>query len=283
MLDSKSKLPSAVILTALPVEYQEVRTHLIHLHEEIHPQGTIYERGIFFSSKNWSWDIGIAEVGKGNASAAREGERAINYFQPSVLLFVGVAGGLKDVQLGDVVAAIKVYSYEFGKVTKTFQTRPNVINMPYRLEQRVRAEARKPDWLRRIGEPFPEPIPRVFVAPIAAGEKVVASTDSAEWQFLKACYDDALAVETEGYGFFQTAHANPQVEACVIRGISDLIDNKSEVEAANSQVIAARHASAFAFEILAKLGEAEPWLLSSHKQPAYRSTVGISHPTPRAR
>ncbi|MFL5587038.1 MAG: hypothetical protein ACJ8DI_05180 [Ktedonobacteraceae bacterium] len=276
MLDSKSKIPCAVILTALPVEYQEVRNHLTHLHEEIHPQGTIYERGIFSSSKSRPWNVGIAEVGKGNAGAAQEGERAINYFQPSMVLFVGVAGGLKDVQLGDVVAAIKVYSYESGKVTKTFRTRPNVINIPYRLEQRLRAEARKLDWLERIGELHSERIPRVFVAPIAAGEKVLASTDSAEWQFLKASYDDALAVETEGYGFFQTAHANPQVEACIIRGISDLIDNKSEVEAANSQVIAARHASAFAFEILAKLGEIESWLPSSRKQHAYRSTTGIS-------
>ena len=99
MLDSKSKIPCAVILTALPVEYQEVRNHLTHLHEEIHPQGTIYERGIFSSSKSRPWNVGIAEVGKGNAGAAQEGERAINYFQPSVVLFVGVAGGLKDVQL----------------------------------------------------------------------------------------------------------------------------------------------------------------------------------------
>jgi nucleoside phosphorylase len=258
MLDSESRSACAVIFTSLPVEYQAVRTHLMDLYEEVHPRGTIYERGTFFFSKNQSWHIGIVEIGKGNTSAARESERAITYFQPRIILFVGVAGGLKDVQLGDVVAAIKVYGYESGKATTTSRTRPNVVNVTYRLEQRVRAEARKPDWLHRIRGPLPERIPRVFVAPIAAGEKVLASTDSAELQFLKAYYDDALAVETEGYGFFQTAHANPQVEAFAIRGISDLIDNKSEADAANSQEIAARHASAFAFEILAKLREAEP-------------------------
>jgi nucleoside phosphorylase len=164
---------------------------------------------------------------------------------------------LKDVQLGDVVAATKVYGYEAGKVSATFRIRPNVANVTYRLEQRIRAEARKPDWLQRIREQIPGRVPRVFVGPIAAGEKILASTDSAEWQFLKEFYDDALAVETEGYGFFQTARANSQVEALVIRGISDLIDNKSEADAAHSQAIAADHASAFAFEILAKLGETE--------------------------
>jgi len=69
---------------------------------------------------------------------------------------------------------------------------------------------------------------------------------------LQTYYGDALAIETEGYGFFQTARANPQVQALVIRGISDLIDNKSEADAANFQERAALHASTFAFEMLAR-------------------------------
>src|SRR6266536_3539694 len=74
-LNSELSPPCAVILTALSVEYQAVRAHLTHLCEEVHPHGTIYERGIFFPSSNQSWDIAIVEVGKGNASAAREAER----------------------------------------------------------------------------------------------------------------------------------------------------------------------------------------------------------------
>jgi nucleoside phosphorylase len=42
------------------------------------------------------------------------------------------------------------------------------------------------------------------------------------------------------------------VEALVIRGISDLLDDKQKADAENFQQIAAQHASAFAFEILAK-------------------------------
>jgi len=76
-------MPRAVILTALPVEYSAVRTHLTALREETHPQGTIYERGKFIT-KGQAWEVGIAEVGAGNAGAAVEAERAIAYFKPDI-------------------------------------------------------------------------------------------------------------------------------------------------------------------------------------------------------
>src|SRR2546421_471702 len=96
--------------------------------------------------------------------------------------------------------------------------------------QRARAEARKDDWLNRL-KPPPSSKPRVFVAPIAAGEKVISSTRTATWKFLKQHYGDALAVEMEGYGFLRSTQANQSVEALIIRGISDLIDNKNEADA----------------------------------------------------
>lgn len=242
----------AVILTALPVEYQAVRAHLADLREDIHPQGTVYERGNLATSGQ-SWDAAIVEIGSGGPGAATEAARAINHFNPSIAFFVGVAGGIKDATIGDVVAATKVYGYESGKATRTFRPRPDVGNSSYPLIQRARAEARKKDWLRRLKGPVPDHDPHVFVGPIAAGEKVVASIRSDVYTFLRSNYSDALAVEMEGHGFLKAVHANPRVDALIIRGISDLIEGKSEADAAGSQEAAARHASAFAFEILSKL------------------------------
>ncbi|MGK7874741.1 MAG: tetratricopeptide repeat protein [Xenococcaceae cyanobacterium] len=244
--------PCAVILTAIPIEYRAVCAYLTNLQEETHPQGTIYERGTF-SSNGKSWDVGIVEIGAGNVGAALEAERAIAHFNPSVILFVGVAGGIKDVKLGDVVAATKVYGYESGKAKEEFEPRPDVGLSAYNMINRARASARKPDWLERLrAHDFTSP-PRVLVAPIAAGEKVVASTESSTFEFLRKNYGDAVAVEMEGRGLLQAAHANQQVSALIVRGISDLIDGKSEADAAGSQETAALHASAFAFEVLAKL------------------------------
>ena len=240
----------AVILTAIRIEYMEVRAHLSDLSEDIHPHGTIYERGKF-SGGGQEWEVGIVQTGAGNSRAAMEAERAIAYFKPNVILFVGIAGGIKDVQLGDVVAATKVYGYESGKVAETFRPKPDVARSTYDLIQRAEAEAKKEQWLTRLSDSAQ---PTVRVQPIAAGEKVVANKKSDLFEFLQQNYGDALAVEMEGRGILEVAHANQQVSALIIRGISNLIDGKSRDDKEGFQELAASNASAFAFQVLAEFG-----------------------------
>ena len=251
MQDSRNKHGTAVILTALPVEYEAVRAHVNECQEKEY-KGTLYEQGIF-STQGGFWEIGIAQIGAGNTTAAFEIERAIVHFQPQVVLFVGVAGGLKDVRIGDVVVATKVYGYETGKAaSEGFLPRADVGESSYRLLQRAQAEARKPDWRLRIRETA-NTTPRVFVGPIASGEKVIAASRSELARFLQGMYSDALAVEMEARGFLKAVHANEHIQALIIRGISDLLDGKSQADASGSQEIAARYASAFAFQVLGRL------------------------------
>ncbi|MUG95967.1 hypothetical protein F7734_27895 [Scytonema sp. UIC 10036] len=247
-------LPCAVILTAIRVEYRAVRAYLSNLQRETHPDGTIYERGNFSSDGSISWQVGIVETGAGNTDAAVETKRAIDYFKPNVVFFVGVAGGIKDVTLGDVVAATKVYGYESGKaIEETFLTRPNVSSVSYRLEQLAKAEAREDDWVKRIKGDSPTKMPSAYIGAIAAGDKVLASKDSEVYKLLRSHYNDALAVEMESHGVLKAVRANPEIDVLIVRGISDLIKDKEKDDETGSQETAARHASAFAFEILAKL------------------------------
>jgi nucleoside phosphorylase len=248
---SASQRRRAVVVTALEVEYRAVRVHLRNLREEQHPHSTIYEVGEFGQGVA-TWEIALVEIGAGNAGAAVEAERAIQHFAPEVVLFVGVAGGLKDVAPGDVVVATKVYNYAAGKAKQEFEPRPDLGLGAYELLERAKAERRKDDWLRRIGS-VPTPPPKVHVAPIAAGEQVIASRKSATFRLLRKLYGDAVAVEMEGRGFLQAAHANAQVKAMVIRGISDVIQGKTRADASGWQERASCHAAAFAIELLAKL------------------------------
>lgn len=68
----------------------------------------------------------------------------------------------------------------------------------------------------------------MFVAPITAGEKVVASIQSDIFHFLRASYNDVIVVEMEGFGFLSAVFAYPNIKAIVIRGISDLIKDKND-------------------------------------------------------
>ena len=251
--DSNSTSCRAVVVTALPVEFNAVCEHLVDRCEDTHPQGTVYERGWFRPTGASEWEVIVAEIGAGNVGAAAEVERAISHYQPNVVLFVGVAGGVKDVEIGDVVAGNKVYSYESGKESEGFKPRPMVHESNYRLVQRAKAEARSGKWRQRIVGGA-DATPRALVGAIAAGEKVVADTKSPTSQLIAGTYGDTLAVEMEGYGFLHGAYLHQHLAAMVIRGISDLLAGKTNADRSCSQERASKNASAFCFEVLAKLG-----------------------------
>ena len=241
----------AVVLTALDLELAAVQKHLRDLSRNVHSAGTVYHVGEFETDAA-VWSVATLAAGAGNPNAAVEAERAIQHFEPELALFVGVAGGLKDVQLGDVVAATKIYGYHSGKAGSSFQPRPDVGQSAYALVSQARAARREGRWRSRITAEPARP-PDLFVEPIAAGEQVVASTRAPVFKFLRSQYGDAVAVEMEGAGFLRAAYANQDVNAIVIRGISDRLEDKEEADQAGWQPIAADHAAAVAFELVAML------------------------------
>nr|BBH86384.1 hypothetical protein KTC_11350 [Thermosporothrix sp. COM3] len=246
----------AVLLTTNPIEHEALRSFLGETQEETY-KGTIYEYG-FFRTSSQIWKVGLAQIGKGNTSAAMEAERAITCFQPSVVMLVSFAQGFQDVKIGDVVVASKIYGYEFGQAGLTFAPRPELNRPSHPLLQRAMAVARKPEWRHRIQVDSEEGTPQAHIGPLAAGEKTITSLKSEAAQRLKAHYGDALAVEMEGYGFLHTLYANVEVDALVICGIMDLIHRQSKMQRSEALVRAAHYASAFAFEVLATFQPLQP-------------------------
>jgi len=246
----KENYPVVVILTAIPLEYESVKNFLINLKKEIHPRGNIYEVGDFYC-ENQKCKVAIVETGQGNINSAIAAERAINFFNPSIVLFIGVAGGIKDVKIGDLVIADKIYYYEAAKSAEEIKTRPSSYPSSYNLIETAKFIARNNTWLKRI-KIFNNS--KAFIGPIASGEQVIASTRSDIYKFITNNYNDTLAVEMEGYGILAAIYKSENnIKSAVIRGISDMIDNKSNTDKQGSQELAAYNASAFAFELLANI------------------------------
>jgi nucleoside phosphorylase len=227
--------PTAVIMTALQVEYAAARLFLADIEQLVHPAGTVYETS-----------------------------RALDSFRPTVAMFVGVAGGLRDVTIGDVVAADYVFGYESSRVTDISRPRIKSLGCGYPLVQRARAIRRQNEWHKRISS---DSMPHAFVGPIASGEQILAGERTPTHQLLEEHCGDALAVEMEGWGFLFAAHTNGDVPAVVIRGISDMTFDKDSGHDPGRQLVAADHAAAFAFELLETLNTfgtqrirpARPW------------------------
>ncbi|WP_050993729.1 5'-methylthioadenosine/S-adenosylhomocysteine nucleosidase [Streptomyces violaceusniger] len=242
------------MLTALDVEYEAVRAHLVDPRPQLHPSGTLFEVGRLDGTP---WRVALAELGDGNQGAAVLTERAIAMFHPRAVAFVGVAGALKgDIELGDVVVATHVYAYHGGKDEDgEFHSRPRVWPVRQELDQLARYARRSGSWTGLLPERSPgASCPAVHLKPVAAGEVVLNSADSPLRRQLRRNYQDAAAIEMEGAGVAQAAHLNAALPALIVRGISDRADGeKYDADAEGWQSRAARNAAAFAFSVLREL------------------------------
>jgi nucleoside phosphorylase len=232
--------PTALVLTALPLEYAAIRAHVEKRRELVHPDGTRVERG---QLPGTSWHVAIAELGMGAERAAALTTQLINWLHPEAVFFVGVAGSLKDdVVIGDVVIGTQVYEIHGGKQTpEGFLVRPKALPGSHALEQAARSAVRD------------MPDVRAHFMPIATGDVVLADAESEIARFIRGSYNDAGAIEMEGSGALQAAHLNGRLNALVIRGVSDRADaGKSRADASGSQELAAKRAAAVTMAVLLK-------------------------------
>ena len=93
-LSAPKPVLKVVVLTALGVEYAAVRAHLAGVRLRRTRSGTRYDVGLV-PGEHLDWEVYLGEVGMGNSGAAAEVAGAIETFSPQLILFVGVAGGLK--------------------------------------------------------------------------------------------------------------------------------------------------------------------------------------------
>lgn len=249
-------------LTALAVERDAVVRHLTDVRLEKHPEvGTNYQRG-FYPCSSGNVDVVVGQTDQTNVNAASETERALQHFKPSHAFYVGVAGGLKDVKVGDIVIGTEVIGYERGKAEEEmFLPRPQFGASSYDLERAANSFAASSSW-KTISASLvnPEFGPEISVisGTIASGEKVDASYKSDLHKHIRISASHALAIEMEGLGFLSVCRTRPAVKSLLLRGISDLVNDKGEMDGKGSQPYASQNVAAFLFGLISELDLFDP-------------------------
>lgn len=265
-----------LILTAIPVEAKCILSHLVDVVTVRGDRGTLYECGVF-KDPTGDWFVTLAITSAGNQPAASILQGAARDFDEiDIVLFVGIAGSLKsDVVVGSVVTSSQVYNVHSGKAAQDMMARPRVVTPEFSLVQIATKVALDGEWCGRIIDPkgmklpasdkYPCPFPPdAHVAPVASGEQVVVNEKSNIFRDVRRHFNDAYVIEMEGYGALYASQFE-QLPALIVRGVSDMAGGDKTPEAdIHRQPVAAAHAAAFAFQLLATMSVLEGPRLTPH-------------------
>jgi nucleoside phosphorylase len=199
----------------------------------------------------------VARTDQTNVNAALETERALQLFNPTHAFYVGIAGGLKDVKVGDIVIGNDVIGYERGKAEDgIFKQRSQFGASSYDLQRLANSFSNSASWkdvsTSILERKFHDKI-AVLPGTIASGEKVDASYKSDLHQQIRLNASHALAIEMEGLGFLTVCMTRPSVKSLLLRGISDLVDDKGQMDGQGSQSYASKNVAAFLFGLISEI------------------------------
>ena len=185
-----------VIITALDKERNAVQRYLDKFQQ--------IESNIFnlpHNDTNSSYRVALLCVGKmGSVEAGIATTTAIADFNPSIVILVGIMGGVKgdDRNLGDLIVADQIVGYEQAKINDIDIERRYEVHRP----NNELLEATKNSVLT-ISPTVPSPnsqntIPNIHWGLVASGEKVIA--DSKTIPELQKSWSKVIGVEMESYG-----------------------------------------------------------------------------------
>jgi nucleoside phosphorylase len=257
----------ALIVAALPVEAQAILSFFEEVHMQSAPTGVSYMTGIrkIFSSplgeklkETWTFYIATPS-GAGNLEVSRTLERMIPECDPDLVALLGCAGGFPDkIELFDVVAAPRVDYLARSKVAGKVEQRPQQEVASNVFLDHCKNVQLLDLWHQYLLPDVSNAPINVYFEPIISGETVLANSRSSFFRSALAASPKAVAIETEGFGFLSACREH-RVEAAVLRGISDMLDDKnrprddgkpSNLGPDKAQFKATRHAAALFFATL---------------------------------
>ncbi len=166
----------------------------------------------------------------GSNAAVIVTKNTLQAFDPRCVLVVGIAGGLGDLRLGDVVVADRICAYEYGKIGSKFFPRDDLDSpTDASIFSAARTLAgRHPRWFTELehSHEIGRPTPRIVIGHVASGDKVVDDPTNDFFASVVRSRPSVLAIEMEGAGAATAVQDVRDMQRGatfgMIRGISDL-------------------------------------------------------------
>jgi nucleoside phosphorylase len=209
---------------------------------------------------NWIYLI-APPTEAGNLQASRMVGQLIPECRPNLVALLGCAGGFPGkVDQYDVVVATHVHYVANSKISSRLEVRPLQEWCSRIFVDHCKNVQLLDAWHQYLVPEAPNAPIRVLFEPIVSGETVLANSNCEYYKAATDASPKAVAIEMEGYGFLSACREN-NVDAVIIRGISDTLDDKQQpsgdteccISSAGfdrAQYKATRHAAALFFATL---------------------------------
>jgi len=223
-----------LLITATDVETQGLLAQLKPVPgsvevEVIYSGNHTYYAGLFGSFGAIVVQSAMGSVGANSSTITTL--RAIEIWQPSAIVMVGIAFGInkKEQKVGDILVSSHIIPYEFSKI------RPSGVEFrselpPASLFLRNRVKNLR-GWKFEIEDKFA----KVFLGPMLTGEKLI--DDPVFLKLLVDRFPNAIGGEMESAGVYAAA-AEENVPWIIIKGICDFADGSKSRNKEKNQGLA---------------------------------------------
>jgi adenosylhomocysteine nucleosidase len=235
--DSTPRAPHAVgVITILPVETLSVRKVL-----DLTPT----DDG-FYTGERFGKVVCVQAHEQGQGGAMNAARRLLDRYSPSVVVVVGVGGGISpNVRVRDVVISTKVVGYDMGKETAAGrQWRGRAWEAPAVVGRAVDA------FFADRGAPVRYPGFLTHSGIVGSGNTVLADGLAIFRTALRKFNDKIVVVDMESDGIGQFCHDAGGLNWLSVRGISDDADHRKNDD---NQELAATHAATVLRDLLSYL------------------------------
>ena len=223
----KAQAQRIAVMGALDAEIKILLDSMTHLKKVTHG-------GIdFFKGKLKGQKIVLLKAGVGKVNAAYSTAVLTENFDPSLLIFTGVAGGLHpEAMPGDIVIGEKLVQFDFGQIDSTgfsvwpFRKLTGGAHDNLFIEADADLVTKSVEVANRIKlEPISGREPKVFSGVISTGDIFVSSNEKAAFLYEEF---GALATEMEGAAIAHICRTL-EIPFVIIRSCSDNANNHARV------------------------------------------------------